>query len=145
MAFSAVLDSHRQLPCNNPLSHFLPYHSESHRCSCSQSDTATERLFSCFIAMSVLSVVAGLRLWLVRPDAVRFARGYLVTSLIANIAYFMFWIIVMRPTKQVAFAQMGWYHVVGPSAAFALWYSYLEHSMAENPRDRLAPFLIYGG
>jgi len=81
-----------------------------------------------FIAMSGLSVVAGVRLWLVKPDAVRFARGYLVTSLIANIAYFMFWIIVMRPTTQLAFAQMGWYHVVGPVAAVALWYSYLEHS-----------------
>jgi hypothetical protein len=81
-----------------------------------------------FIAMSVLSVVAGARLWLVKPDAVRFARGYLVTSLIANIAYFIFWIIVMRPTTRLAFAQMGWYHVVGPVAAFALWYPYLEHS-----------------
>jgi len=81
-----------------------------------------------FSTVAVLSFVAGVRLWLVKPNAVGFARRYLLTYLTANVAYFVFWMAVIRPTKQVAFAEMGWYHVVGPLAFVALWYSYLEHS-----------------
>lgn len=72
--------------------------------------------------------MAGLRLWLVKPHAVGFARRFLLTYLIANAAYFVFWIVVIRPTTQVAYAEMGWYHVVGPAASVFLWYTYLEHS-----------------
>ena len=81
-----------------------------------------------FSTVAVLSFVAGVKLWLVKPNAIRFARRYLLTYLMANIAYFVFWVIVTRPAKQVAFAEMGWYHVAGPLAFVALWYSYLEHS-----------------
>ena len=81
-----------------------------------------------FGVIAVLSFVAGVRLWLVKPHAVAFARRYLLTYLIANATYFVFWIAVIRPTKQVSYAAMGWYHVVGPAAFVFLWYTYLEHS-----------------
>jgi hypothetical protein len=81
-----------------------------------------------FSVIAVLSFVAGVRLWLVKPQAVAFARRYLLTYLIANVTYFVFWIAVIRPTKQVSYAAMGWYHIVGPAASVFLWYKYLEHS-----------------
>jgi hypothetical protein len=81
-----------------------------------------------FLALAAFSLIAGLKLWLVKPDAVRFARRFLLVSLTANVAYFLFWMAVMRPTQPVSFAEMGWYHVVGPIAQTALWYFYLEHS-----------------
>lgn len=79
-------------------------------------------------ALAALSFAAGLRLWLVKPHAVGFARRFLLTYLIANAAYFVFWIAVIRPTKQLAYAEMGWYHIVGPAAFAFLWRTYLEHS-----------------
>jgi hypothetical protein len=81
-----------------------------------------------FSALAVLSFVAGLRLWLVKPHAVGFTRRFLLTYLTANAAYFVFWIAVTRPTKQVAYAEMSWYHIVGPAASVFFWYTYLEHS-----------------
>ncbi len=81
-----------------------------------------------FSALAVLSFMAGLRLWLVKPHAVGFARRFLLTYMIANAAYFVFWIAVIRPTTQVAYAEMGWYHIVGPAASVFLWYTYLGHS-----------------
>jgi hypothetical protein len=81
-----------------------------------------------FSVIAVFSFVAGRRLWLVKPNAVRFARRYLLTYLSAHVAYFVFWMLVDRPTSSVALAQMGWQHVVGPLPFVALWYSYLEHS-----------------
>jgi hypothetical protein len=60
-----------------------------------------------FTAVSVLSCSAGLKLWLVKPDAVRFAKRYLLTYLLANIAYFVFWLIVMWPNRSLSLAQMG--------------------------------------
>ena len=75
-----------------------------------------------------LSFVSGLRLWLVKPHAVGLARRFLLSYLIANAAYFVFWIAVIRSTKQVAYAEMGWYHLVGPAAFVYLWRTYLEHS-----------------
>jgi hypothetical protein len=73
-------------------------------------------------------LVAGLRLWLVKPHAVGFAQRFLLTYLIANAVYCAFWIAVIRPTTQVAYAEMGWYQIVAPAASVFLWYSYLEHS-----------------
>lgn len=81
-----------------------------------------------FSVLAVWSFVAGLRLWLVKPHAVAFARRFLLTYLIANAAYFVFWVAIIRPTKQVAFAEMGWYHIVGPAVYVYLWHTYLEHS-----------------
>jgi len=84
-----------------------------------------------FIPMAVFSVVAGLRLWLAKPDAVSFARRYLLTYLSANIGYFVvwvLWILIARPSGAVSVAEMGWGYVVGPTLFVALWYSYLERS-----------------
>jgi cellulose synthase/poly-beta-1,6-N-acetylglucosamine synthase-like glycosyltransferase len=80
-----------------------------------------------FAAVAIISFVAGMKLWLMKLDAVRFARRYLLVYLIANISYFVFWMLVVRPT-QLGVAEMGWYHVVGPIESTGLWYFYLEHS-----------------
>jgi len=81
-----------------------------------------------FSGVAVLSVIAGLKLWTLKPGAVHFARRFLITNLAANIAYFVFWIVVMRPTQSFSFAEMGWDHVARPIVSTALWYFYLEHS-----------------
>jgi hypothetical protein len=81
-----------------------------------------------FGALAVLSFAAGLRLWLVKPHAVGFARRFLLIYLTTNAAYFVFWIAVIRPTAQVAYAEMGWYHLVGPAVFVYFWHTYLEHS-----------------
>jgi urea transporter len=79
-------------------------------------------------ALAVFSVIAGLKLWLVRPGAVRFVRSWLWTYLVANLAYFVIWLTIGKSPQSVTLAEMGWYHVVGPIASFALWCLYLEHS-----------------
>lgn len=84
--------------------------------------------FVLFIALGALSFVAGLRLWLIKPGAVSFARRFLLASLFGNIAYFVLWILIVRPSHAASFAEMGWYHVVAPLPSVVLWYSYLEHS-----------------
>jgi hypothetical protein len=81
-----------------------------------------------FLAVAVYSVVAGAKLWLIKPHAVRFARHYLFAYLAAHIAYFALWLLVDRPPSSLGLAQMGWDHVVGPLPFVALWSSYLEHS-----------------
>jgi hypothetical protein len=84
-----------------------------------------------FVPIAVFSIVAGMRLWLVKPDAVSFTKRFLLTYLGANIGYFVvwvFWIVIVRPSGAVSFAEMGWSHVVGPILFVALWYSYLERS-----------------
>ncbi|SRR5260221_12444784 len=81
-----------------------------------------------FALLAAFSLVAGLKLWLVKPGAVQFAKRFLLTTLLANVAYFLFWIGVARPTQPVSFAEMGWYHVVGPIGSTVLWYLYLELS-----------------
>jgi hypothetical protein len=84
--------------------------------------------FVLFVTIAVFSFLAGLKLWLIKPGAVRFARRYLLIYLGANVAYFVFWMLMVRPTHAISFAQMGWYHLVGPIPSVALWYFYLEHS-----------------
>src|SRR5205814_10541183 len=107
---------------------FLAGRSEVCRRSLRHSHTLARRLLWSFCCRRHFSFRAGLNLWLVKPDAVRFARRYLLTYLIANIAYFVFWTLVVRPTQMLGLTEMGWYHVVGPIASTALWYFYLEHS-----------------
>jgi hypothetical protein len=81
-----------------------------------------------FIVLAVFSLIAGVKLWLVRSDALRFARRWLWSYLIANFAYFGLWTAIARHPTSFSLAEMGWYHVVGPIPSFALWYFYLEHS-----------------
>ena len=78
--------------------------------------------------LAVLSFIAGLKLWLVRPGAVTFARRWLWSYLIANFAYFGLWVAIEKHLTSLSLAAMGWYHVVAPIGRFALWYFYLEHS-----------------
>jgi hypothetical protein len=78
--------------------------------------------------LAVLSVIAGLKLWLVRPGAVRFARRWLWAYLIANFAYFGLWVSIAKRLTSLSLAAMGLNHVAGPIASFAIWYFYLEHS-----------------
>ena len=79
-------------------------------------------------ALAVFSFLAGLMLWLVRPGAVRFARRWLWSYLIAHIAEFVLFIVIAKPRQFASVAPDGWYNVVVPIASFAFWYLYLEHS-----------------
>ncbi len=81
-----------------------------------------------FSTLAVFSFVAGAGLWLVKPKAVAFAKRYLLTNLIAHVAYFVVWTAVIRPTRQVNYAEMGWWNVLRPMLFVTLWYSYLKHS-----------------
>jgi uncharacterized protein DUF2569 len=84
-----------------------------------------------FIPLSVFSIFAGLRLWLVKPGAVSFAKRCLLTFLGVHTAYFVLWVlwvVIVQPMQPSSFASMGWGHVVGPMLSVALWYSYLRHS-----------------
>ena len=79
-------------------------------------------------ALAVFSFAAGVGLWLVKPDAVWFAKRFLLTNLIAHVAYFVVWIAVIRSTRQADYAQMGARNVLSPMVFVALWYSYLKRS-----------------
>ena len=80
------------------------------------------------IGTAVFSFIAGLKLCLLKPDAVGFAKSYLVVYLAAHVAYFVFWITIMRPTQFLDMARMAWYHLGAPMGTFAIWYSYLKLS-----------------
>ena len=79
-------------------------------------------------ALAVFSFAAGLGLWCVKPKAVGFAKRYLLTYLVAHVAYFVLWIAMIRPTREIDYVEMGWWNIVGPLVFVTLWYSYLEHS-----------------
>jgi len=78
--------------------------------------------------LAVFSFAAGAGLWLVRPRAVAFAKRFLLTTLVAHIAYFVVCTVVIRPTRRVDYAQMGWWNVLRPIMFVTLWYSYLKRS-----------------
>ena len=40
--------------------------------------------------------MTGLRLWFIKPNAADFAGRYLLRHLIANVSYFLFWILAIR-------------------------------------------------
>lgn len=81
-----------------------------------------------FAALALFSVAAGLRLWLIEPDAVRFARLFLLVNLAGHLAFFVFWWVVTSTAATIQIAQMLESHVIPQIASFALWYFYLEHS-----------------
>jgi hypothetical protein len=81
-----------------------------------------------FAPLAVLSFVAGLRLWLVKAHAVAFARRFLVTYLIANIAYLLFWMAVFRPPTLDMYEKPSVYFIIGPAIFVWVWYTYLEES-----------------
>jgi hypothetical protein len=81
-----------------------------------------------FGALAALSAIAGVALWLVKSGAVLLARRFLWTFLISHFAYFCFFVLLTRPRQALSFAEMGWYHIVGPIGFFWFWYVYLDHS-----------------
>lgn len=80
------------------------------------------------IGTAVFSFIAGLKLWLLHPDAVGFAKRYLLVYLAAHIAYFIFWITAVRSTPHPGIAKMAWYHLGAPMGTFTIWCSYLQYS-----------------
>jgi hypothetical protein len=92
-----------------------------------------------FGMLALFGIFAGLRLWLIKPGAVKFARYFLISYLCTHFVYFGFWFLVCRPTQAASLAAMGWWHVVGPIPFVTLWYSYLEHSRRVH-----ATYQIYG-
>jgi hypothetical protein len=81
-----------------------------------------------FTITASLSLTAGAKLWLIKPDAVSFAKRFLAIHLIAHIAYFLLWTAIIRPDELHSIMQTAWYHVVGPAGFVYLWSSYLQHS-----------------
>jgi hypothetical protein len=84
-----------------------------------------------FIPIVVFGFFAGLKLWLVRPGAVSFARHYLLTYMGAHIAYFLVWvswILIFQPNRPSSFAEMSRSHLVNPILFVAVWYFYLQRS-----------------
>ena len=81
-----------------------------------------------FIPLAIFSFIAGLKLWLVKSGAVSFAKAYLFIYLGVNVAFFLLWLVILRPHKVESIAAMAWNFVVGPIPSFALWYFYLENS-----------------
>ncbi len=81
-----------------------------------------------FAGLAVFSVIAGLKLWTIKPHAVRFAKNFLATYLTGNIAYFLFWLFLTRPNPPDEFAMMAWFHITTPVAFTLLWYFYLRRS-----------------
>jgi hypothetical protein len=82
-----------------------------------------------FLGLGTFSMVAGIRLWLVKPGAVPFAKRYLLGFFCAHFGYFIFWYLLCHPAViSVSFARMVSSHVAGPLPFCFLWTSYLEHS-----------------
>ena len=78
--------------------------------------------------LPIFSVVAGIRLWLIKAGAVATTRRFLWAYLLLSIGYFVLWIIVMHPSSMLNLAAIGFGFVVRPIGFFAIWFSYLEHS-----------------
>src|ERR1700751_461196 len=76
-------------------------------------------------SLGTFSFIAGLKLGLVKNDAVPVARRFLLAYVAANLGYFVFWLLVMHPSDRLRLAAMGWRFVVGPIGSFALWFTYL--------------------
>ena len=81
-----------------------------------------------FTILAMISFSTGLKLWMVKPGAVRFAKQFLIINLCAHSGYFAFWVILRRPVHSASLAEMGWDHVVGILPFTLLWYFYLENS-----------------
>ena len=80
-----------------------------------------------YLSLGVYSCMTGLRLWMIKPGAVKFAKRFLLTFLLMHLAYFVFWFLLYRP-RPSSLARMAWYHVAAPLPFFFLWTAYLEHS-----------------
>lgn len=89
--------------------------------------------------LAIFSVVAGIRLWLIKANAVATARRFLWAYLLLSIGYFVLWIIVVRPSSMLNLAAIAFGFIVRPIGFFAIWFSYLEHS--KRVRETYGPEL----
>ena len=80
------------------------------------------------IGTTAFSFIAGLKLWLIKPGAVGFAKSYFMVHLASHFAYFVFWITIVSSAQPLDIALMALYQLVRPMGTFAIWYSYLQHS-----------------
>lgn len=83
---------------------------------------------SVFGTVAFFSFWAGWNLWSIKPQAVRFARRFLIGHLIAHLFYFAVWMILVHPTQTLTIARMVSDHIARPIPFTAVWYFYLEHS-----------------
>ena len=81
-----------------------------------------------FGGVAVFSFAAGVRLWMVKPEAVGFAKRFLWTFLLVHFGYFAIWFFLCEPVGGVRLAEMAWYHIAASIPSFLLWIVYLEHS-----------------
>jgi hypothetical protein len=81
-----------------------------------------------FSGLAAFSFVAGVRLWMIKLGAVRFAQRFLLTYILAHFGYFVFWCLLFEPVGSSRLAEMAWYHLAAPLPFFFLWTVYLEHS-----------------
>ena len=87
-----------------------------------------------FSAIAIYSFVAGLKLWLIQPNALRFAKTFWWIYLVAHFVSVLSWILIFRSKAMipaggtVVFAHMSYVYLAGPILTFALWKSYLDHS-----------------
>jgi hypothetical protein len=81
-----------------------------------------------FTGLAIFSIIAGLKLWMIKPQAVIIAKRFLLAYFAGNVAYFAFWLIMTRPNTPLSLALMVWYHVVSPIAFTILWNAYLNRS-----------------
>ena|SRR5579864_4250516 len=81
-----------------------------------------------FLGVAAFSFAAGIRLWMIKPGAVTFAKRFWLTFLSAHLGYFCFWALLVRPIHLSRVAPMAWGHVAGSLLPYFLWTTYLEHS-----------------
>jgi hypothetical protein len=97
-----------------------------------------------FTGVAVFSFIAGGRLWLIKPGAVRLTKRFLWTFLLAHVGYFALWFFLFQPVSSLRLAQMSESHIVGVIPYFYLWMAYLEHSkrVRETYMETLHPYDI---
>lgn len=81
-----------------------------------------------FLGVAAFSFAAGVRLWMIKPGAVTFAKRFWLAFLCAHLGYFGFWALLVRPIHLSSVAPMAWNHLAGSLLPYFLWMTYLDHS-----------------
>jgi hypothetical protein len=82
----------------------------------------------CFPGVAAFSFAAGVRLWMIKPGAVRFAKRFWLAFLCAHLGYFGFCALLVRPIHLSSVAPMAWNHLAGSLLPYLLWTTTLDHS-----------------
>lgn len=89
-------------------------------------------LWTVYIVFSVgiagLAFITGIRLWLIRPGALRLAKLWLLAFFCSHVSYFFLWLFLFHGVGTSPMAKVAWDHVLGPFCSFALWSAYLQYS-----------------